>query len=152
MPLGNRVTWSLPCWDLCVCVPWYARVITDFKRKKHIEKVGVIPLWARVPVLSSPVLEPAGCLEGWQLSYSYWMRKPRSVPVCCRCCEFWELREGRVVCPPCLWVWPESLGTECLHRGYTGGLRSSSSSLFQQPATLVSGNHSTELAEFRSHF
>ena len=66
----------------------------------------------------------------------------------------WVLRvqRGEVVWPPCLWVWPESLVTECLHHGYTGGLRSSSSSLFQQPATSVSGNHFTALAGFRSRF
>lgn len=152
MPLGNRVAWSLPCWDLYVCVPWYARVITDFKRKKHIEKVGIIPLWARAPVWSSPAPKSARCPEGWQPSYSYWMRKRHSVPASCRCFEFWESSEGRVLWPPCLWVWPEPLVTVCLHHGYTGGLRSSSSSLFQQPATLVSGNHFTALAGFRSRF
>lgn len=107
----------------------------------------------RFPVRSLLVAKPACCPEGWQPSYAHWMRNPHILcqfPVTALSSKSSERGGWRDLSIAV--HWHESLVTVCLHHGYTRNLWSSPSSLFQQPANLVSGNHSAALAGFGSHF
>lgn len=133
MPLGNRVAWSLPCWDLYVCVPWYARVITDFKKGKTHWKSRHNTTLEQGSLFNLPCAQvcPDVLKDGSPATPTGWENLIL--------CQFpvaalsSKSSERRVVWPPAsgcgLSPWWQCVCT----MAYPAGPWSSSSSLFQQP-------------------
>lgn len=135
-----------------LCVSQCEWKTAEFKRKKTHMKNRCNTILNKGPCLIFSNVQAHFFLQIWQLRYSHRVRKASySVPVSCHCFQSSEFRGENGVTSTELHV-GMSPWWQCLCYRNTGNLWSSSSSLLQQPAKLVSGNHSAVLAGFGSHF